>query len=110
MILKLIYPLLIILFFISTFINKNNLFNTINLSVDTFNIRFNKDIQILKHEIDFLNVTKKSLPFVDYTIDDNITYFNIDGCGVYFKNITSYPNQFNFYNLKEAKDLSLIHI
>ncbi|MGL4863759.1 MAG: GGDEF domain-containing protein [Cetobacterium sp.] len=104
MIFKLIYPLLIVLFFISTFINKNNLFSDINSSVDNFNIRFNKDIQILKNEIDFLYVTKKSLPFVNYTIDDNITYFNIEGNGVYFKNITSYPDHFNFYNLKEAKE------
>ena len=104
MIFKLAYPLLIILFFISTFINKNNLFNDINLSVDNFNIRFNKDIQILKNEIDFLEATKTSLVFSNYTIDGNITYFDIDGSGVYFKNITSYPNQFNFYNLKEAKE------
>ena len=104
MIFKLVYPLLIILFFISTLINKNNLFNNINSSVDNFNIRFNKDIQIIKSEIDFLNATKKSLPFTNYTVDKNITYFNIDGNGVYFKNITSYPNQFNFYNLKEAKE------
>ena len=104
MIFKLVYPLLIILFFTSTFINKNNLFNDINSSIDNFNIRFNKDIQILRTEIDFLNATKKSLPFVNYTIDDNITYFDIDGSGVYFKNITSHPNQFNFYNLKEAKE------
>lgn len=104
MIFKLIYPLLIVLFFISTFINKNNLFSDINSSVDNFNIRFNKDIQILRKEIDFLYVTKKSLPFVNYTIDDNITYFNIEGNGVYFKNITSYPDYFNFYNLKEAKE------
>lgn len=104
MIFKLIYPLLIVLFFISTFINKNNLFSNINSSVDNFNIRFNKDIQILRKEIDFLYVTKKSLPFVNYTIDDNITYFNIEGNGVYFKNITSYPDYFNFYNLKEAKE------
>ena len=104
MIFKLIYPLLIVLFFISTFINKNNLFSDINSSVDNFNIRFNKDIQILRKEIDFLYVTKKSLPFVNYTIDDNITYFNIEGNGVYFKNITSYPDHFNFYNLKEAKE------
>ena len=104
MIFKLVYPLLIILFFISTFINKNNLFNDINLSVDNFNIRFNKDIQILKNEIDFLDATKKSMSFSNYTVDGNITYFDIDGSGVYFKNITSYPNQFNFYNLKEAKE------
>lgn len=104
MIYKLIYLLLIGLFFISTFINKNNLFNSINSSVDNFNIRFNKDIQILKNEIDFLNATKKSLPFVNYTVNENITYFDIDGSGVYFKNITSHPNQFNFYNLKEAKE------
>lgn len=104
MIYKLIYLLLIGLFFISTFINKNNLFNDINSSVDNFNIRFNKDIQILKNEIDFLNATKKSLPFVNYTVAENITYFDIDGSGVYFKNITSHPNQFNFYNLKEAKE------
>lgn len=104
MIFKLAYPLLIILFFISTFINKNNLFNDINLSVDNFNIRFNKDIQILKNEIYFLEATKTSLAFSNYTIDGNITYFDIDGSGVYFKNITSYPNQFNFYNLKEAKE------
>ena len=104
MIFKLVYPLLIILFFISAFINKNNLFNDINLAVDNFNIRFNKDIQTLRNEIDFLNATKKSLPFVNYMVDENIIYFDIDGSGVYFKNITSYPNQFNFYNLKEAKE------
>lgn len=104
MIFKLVYPLLIILFFISTFINKNNLFNEINSSVDNFNIRFNKDIQTLRHEIDFLDVTKKTLPFTNYTVDENITYFDIEGSGVYFKNIASYPKQFNFYNLKEAKE------
>ncbi|MGL4365330.1 MAG: GGDEF domain-containing protein [Cetobacterium sp.] len=104
MIFKLVYPLLIILFFISTFINRNNLFNDINSSVDNFNIRFNKDIQVLRKEIDFLYATKKSLPFSNYKVDENITYFNIDGNGVYFKNITPYPNEFNFYNLKEAKD------
>lgn len=104
MIFKLVYPLLIVLFFISAFINKNNLFNDINSSVDNFNIRFNKDIQTLRKEIDFLDATKKSLPFMDYTVDENITYFDINGSGVYFKNITSYPNQFYFYNLKEAKE------
>lgn len=104
MIFKLVYPLLIILFFISTFINKNNLFNDINSSVDNFNIRFNKDIQTLRNEIDFLDATKKSLPFENYTVAENIIYFDIDGSGVYFKNITSHPNQFNFYNLKEAKE------
>ena len=82
MIFKLVYPLLIILFFISTFINKNNLFNDINSSVDNFNIRFNKDIQTLRNEIDFLDATKKSLPFENYTVDENILYFDIDGSGV----------------------------
>lgn len=104
MIYRLTYLLLIALFFISTFVNKNNLFNDINSSVDNFNIRFNKDIQILRKEIDFLYVTKRSLPFVNYSIDGNITYFNIEGNGVYFKNITSYPDSFNFYNLKEAQE------
>lgn len=106
MIYRLTYLLLIALFFISTFINKNNLFNYINSSVDNFNIRFNKDIQILKNEIDFLYATKKTFPFSDYSykVDGIITYMEIDGIGVYFKNITSYPNQFNFYNLNEAKE------
>ncbi|MEG0237676.1 hypothetical protein, partial [Cetobacterium sp.] len=104
MIFRFFYFCLIILFFISTFINKNNLFNNINSSVEYFNIRFNKDIQTLKKEIDFLYATKQSLPFTNYKIDENIVYFDINGSGVYFKNISSYPNQFNFYNLKEAKD------
>lgn len=104
MIFRFFYFCLIILFFISTFINKNNLFNNINSSVEYFNIRFNKDIQTLKKEIDFLYATKQSLPFTNYKIDENIVYFDIDGSGVYFKNISSYPNQFSFYNLKEAKE------
>ncbi|MGL4804446.1 MAG: hypothetical protein ACRC15_04760, partial [Cetobacterium sp.] len=76
MIYRLTYLLLIALFFISTFINKNNLFNYINSSVDNFNIRFNKDIQILKNEIDFLYATKKTFPFSDYSykVDGIITY------------------------------------
>ncbi|MGL4646827.1 hypothetical protein, partial [Cetobacterium sp.] len=77
MIFRFFYFCLIILFFISTFINKNNLFNNINSSVEYFNIRFNKDIQTLKKEIDFLYATKQSLPFTNYKIDENIVYFDI---------------------------------
>lgn len=104
MISKIFYIFLVGLFFLSTLINKNYLFNEINLSVENFNIHFNRDIQILKNEIDFLYATKRELPFSGYKTDDNITYFDIDGSGVYFKNISSYPNQFSFYNLKEAKE------
>ncbi|MGL5278325.1 MAG: GGDEF domain-containing protein [Cetobacterium sp.] len=104
MIFRLIYILLIALFFVSTFVNKNNLFNSINSSVETFNIHFNKDIQTLKNEIDFLETTRTILPFSNYKVDGNIAYFDINGSGVYFKNIPSYPYQFSFYNLKESKE------
>ncbi|MCQ8212077.1 GGDEF domain-containing protein [Cetobacterium somerae] len=104
MIFKIFYIFLVGLFFLSTSINKSHLFNEINSAVEAFNIHFNRDIQMLRNEIDFLHATKKELPFSGYKIDENMTYFNIDGTGVYFKNIVSYPNQFSFYNLKEAKD------
>ena len=104
MILKIFYILLVGLFFLSTSVNKSHLFNEINSSVDTFNIHFSRDIQVLKNEIDFLYATKKELPFSGYKVDDNITYFDIDGSGIYFKNIISHPNQFSFYNLKGAKE------
>lgn len=104
MIFKMFYIFLVGLFFLSTLVNKNHLFNEVNSSIETFNVHFNRDIQILKNEIDFLYATKKEFPFSDYKVDKNITYFEIKGNGVYFKNIFSYPNQFSFYNLKEAKE------
>lgn len=104
MIFKIFSIFLTVLFFLSTWSNKNQLFNTMSSSINDFDIRFNTDIQTLKKEVNFLYATKKELPFSGYKVDGDITYFDIDGMGVYFKNITSYPNQFSFFNLKEAKE------
>ena len=104
MILKSIYILSIIMFFISTRTNKNYFLDEMHFEVNLFNSTFNQNVQKLNKEIIYLNDTKTQLSFVNYKIKDDVVYFDIDGSGVYFKNIPSYPNQFSFYNLKEARD------
>ncbi len=104
MILKILYILSIILFFISAKSSKDYFLEKIYIEVNIFNNSFNQNIQKLNKEIKYLNNTKIQLPFSGYKKNQDIVYFNINGSGVFFKNIPSYPNQFNFYNLKEARD------
>lgn len=104
MFLRITYIFLFGLFFLSTMMNKNYLLDDIHSNVNIFNTSFNRDIQTLNREINYLNRTKVQLPFRNYKTDENIVYFDIEGSGVFFKNLSSYPNLFNFYNLKEGRE------
>ncbi|MDX8335913.1 GGDEF domain-containing protein [Candidatus Cetobacterium colombiensis] len=103
MIYRITYIFLTILLFVSTFINKNNISDLLHSKAEIFNTNFEHDIHSLSREIEYLNLTKSQIPLNDYKTNENIDYLEVNGTGIYFKNISSLPKEFYFYNLNEAK-------